>query len=281
MPRPIVAAAVLSQFDAAPGPVRIATFNINGVKARLPRLLEWLDAFNPDVACLQEIKSVDETFPRLEFEERGWHLETHGQKSFNGVALLSRTPIEDVKRGLDGTDGEPDPENPQARYIEGTVSGVRIASIYLPNGNPQPGPKFDFKLGWMRRLAARAEALLATEQPVVLAGDYNVIPEDRDCHDPAAWVGDALVQPESRGGLNRLINLGYMDAIRHIHPSATKYSYWDYQRGAWQRDHGIRIDHLLLSPQAADRLADADVDRTPRGAEKASDHTPVWIELKG
>jgi len=259
--------------------MKIATFNINGVKARLPRLLEWLDEFSPDVACLQEIKSVDENFPRLELEDKGWNVETFGQKSFNGVALLSKHPIEDVKRALPALDGGDESEDEQARYIEGTVKGVRIASIYLPNGNPQPGPKFDYKLAWMDRLAARARTLLTLEMPVVLAGDYNVIPHDEDCHNPAAWVDDALTQPESRARLRTLINLGYLDAIRQITPVGPMYSYWDYQRGAWPKDHGIRIDHLLLSPQAADLLKDAQVDRLPRGKEKASDHTPVWVEL--
>ncbi len=259
--------------------MKIATFNINGVKARLPRLLEWLDEFSPDVACLQEIKSLDENFPRLEFEERGWHLETHGQKSFNGVALLSKTPISNVKRGLPALDGGNEVEDEQARYIEGTINGVRIASIYLPNGNPRPGPKFDYKLGWMDRLIAHAQRLLDDEMPVVLAGDYNVIPLDEDCYNPAAWVEDALTQPESRARLRSIINLGYLDAIRQIALVGAMYSYWDFQRGAWQKDHGIRIDHLLLSPQAADRLKNAAVDRVPRGKEKPSDHTPVWIEL--
>lgn len=259
--------------------MKIATFNINGVKARLPRLLEWLDEFSPDVACLQEIKSVDENFPRLELEDKGWNVETFGQKSFNGVALLSKHPIEDVKRALPAMDGGDETEDEQARYIEGTVKGVRIASIYLPNGNPQPGPKFDYKIAWMKRLAARARHLLTLEMPVVLAGDYNVIPHDEDCHNPAAWVDDALTQPESRAGLRTLINLGYLDAIRQITPAGPMYSYWDYQRGAWPKDHGIRIDHLLLSPQAADLLKDAQVDRLPRAKEKASDHTPVWVEL--
>lgn len=260
--------------------MRIATFNINGVKARLPRLLEWLDDFNPDVACLQEIKSIDENFPRMEFEERGWNVETHGQKAFNGVALLSRLPITDVKRGLPACDGGVETEDEQARYIEGTVDGVRIASIYLPNGNPRPGPKFDYKLAWMERLYHRAQKLRESEMPVVLAGDYNVIPEDIDCHNPAAWVDDALTQPESRAGLRALINLGYTDALRQIKPNGAAYTYWDFQRGAWQKDHGIRIDHLLLSPQAADKLVNCQVDRVPRGKEKASDHTPIWVELE-
>lgn len=259
--------------------MKIATFNINGVKARLPRLLEWLDEFNPDVACLQEIKSVDENFPRLEFEEKGWHLETHGQKSFNGVALISKYPIEDIRRGLPALDGGDQEDDEQARYIEATINGVRIASIYLPNGNPRPGPKFDYKLSWMERLVAHAEGLLTNEQPVVLAGDYNIIPKDEDCHNPAAWVEDALTQPESRAHFRALKNLGYLDAQRQIKPTGAAYSYWDFQRGAWQKDHGIRIDHLLLSPQAADMLKDCQVDRIPRGKEKPSDHTPVWVEL--
>lgn len=259
--------------------MKIATFNINGVKARLPRLIEWLDEFSPDVACLQEIKSIDENFPRLELEDKGWNVETFGQKSFNGVALLSKHPVENIRRALPGLDGNDDESDDHARYIEGTVKGVRIASIYLPNGNPQPGPKFDYKLAWMDRLIERAKYLLTLEMPVVLAGDYNVIPHDEDCHNPAAWVDDALTQPESRQRLRALINLGYLDAIRQITPSGPCYTYWDYQRGAWQKDHGIRIDHLLLSPQAADILKDAQVDRLPRAKEKASDHTPVWVDL--
>jgi len=259
--------------------VKIATFNINGIKARLPRLLEWLDEFQPDVACLQEIKSIDENFPRLELEEKGWIVETHGQKSFNGVAFISKHPLEDVVRSLPALDGSACEEDEQARYMEATVKGVRIATIYLPNGNPQPGPKFDYKLSWMDRLIARGKHLLESEMPVVLAGDYNVIPHDEDCHNPAAWVDDALTQPESRSRFRTLLNLGYTDALRQIIPSGPAYSYWDFQRGAWQKDHGIRIDHLLLSPQAADILEDCAVDRIPRGKEKPSDHTPVWIKL--
>lgn len=258
----------------------IATFNINGIKARLPRLLEYLETTSVDVVCLQEIKSQDETFPRLEFEDRGWVLETHGQKSFNGVALLSRHPIKDIERGLPGMTTGPDGGPEQSRYIEGTIKGIRIASLYLPNGNPQPGVKFSYKLDWMDHLVRRAATLLKGEQPIVLAGDYNIIPDDMDCYDPAAWVDDALTQPESRARFRALANLGYYDAIRQLHPVGPKYSYWDYQRGAWQKDHGIRIDHLMLSPQAADLLEDADIDRIPRGKEKASDHTPVWIKLR-
>ena len=259
--------------------MKIATFNINGIKARLPRLLEWLDEFSPDVACLQEIKSLDENFPRLEFEAKGWHVETHGQKAFNGVALISKQPITDIRRTLPALDGSADTEDEQARYIEATIEGVRIASIYLPNGNPRPGPKFDYKLAWMDRLTAHAKRLLDMEMPTVLAGDYNIIPKDEDCYDPPAWTGDALTQPESRARFRSLVNLGYLDAQRQIKPWGPAYSYWDFQRGAWQKDHGIRIDHLLLSPQAADMLKDCQVDRIPRGKEKPSDHTPVWVEL--
>lgn len=259
--------------------MKIATFNINGINARLPRLLEWLDEFEPDVACLQEIKCIDDNFPRLEFEAKGWHVETHGQKAFNGVALLSNHAITDIKRGLPALDGSEETLDEQSRYIEGTVKGIRIASIYLPNGNPRPGPKFDYKLEWMDRLSAHAKRLLAREQPIVLAGDYNVIPTDIDCYDPAAWTEDALTQPESRSRFQSILNLGYLDAQRQIQPYGTAYSYWDFQRGSWQKDNGIRIDHLLLSPQAADLLKDCKVDRIPRGKEKPSDHTPVWVEL--
>lgn len=255
--------------------MKIASFNINGIKARLPRLLEWLDEAQPDMACLQELKSTDDTLPRLELEGRGYHVESHGQKGFNGVAILSKEPIEDVVRGL------PDPEgDDQARYIEATVAGMRIASIYLPNGNPAPGPKYDYKLAWMDRLTARARTLLATERPVVLAGDFNVIPAPEDCYDPAAWAEDALFKLETRQKFRALLYQGWTDAIRQTHPSGEQYTFWDYQAGRWQRGHGIRIDHLLLSPQAADRLQDAQVDRKPRGKEKASDHTPVWIRLR-
>ncbi len=255
--------------------MKIATFNVNSVKARLPRLLEWLDEAAPDVVCLQEIKCIDENFPALEIEDRGYNLAVHGQKTYNGVALLSKFPIEDVTRGL--------PENeddPQARYIEAFTGGLRVASIYLPNGNPRPGEKFDYKLDWMGHLAARARAILEWEEPVVLAGDYNVIPRDEDCYNPAGWREDALTQPESRARFREIIFMGYSDALRQIRPSGPDYTFWDYQRGAWQKDHGLRIDHLLLSPQAADKLTDCQVDRAPRGGERASDHTPIWCEIK-
>ncbi len=258
--------------------MKIATFNINGIKARLPALLDWLAEASPDVAVLQEIKSIDENFPGGEIEALGYNLETHGQKSFNGVAILSKLPLEDVRRGLPGDD-----EDEQARWIEATVIGdaaVRIAGLYLPNGNPAPGPKFDYKLAWMARMEAHARVLLATEEPVVLAGDYNAIPEDRDAARPDDWRDDALFRPETLAAFRRLLNLGYSDAIRETTQANEVYSFWDYQAGAWDRNDGIRIDHLLLSPQAADRLTAAGIDSQIRGREKPSDHVPVWIDLQ-
>jgi exodeoxyribonuclease-3 len=258
--------------------MRVATWNINGVKARISQLEGWLTQARPDVVCLQEIKSVDEGFPAAPLEALGYNVAVHGQKGFNGVAILSRHPLEDVKRGLPG-----DPEDLQARYIEAVVAGkggaLRVASIYLPNGNPIGTDKFTYKCRWMQRLEVHARALLALEEPLVLAGDYNIIPEPIDAKEPAAWAGDALFQPESRAAWRRLLALGLTDAIRACHPGPGVYSFWDYQAGAWQRNNGIRIDHLLLSPQAADRLVGADVDKGPRGTEKPSDHTPVWAEL--
>ncbi|MGY6635151.1 MAG: exodeoxyribonuclease III [Alkalilacustris sp.] len=257
--------------------MRIACFNINGVKARLPILVSWLTEARPDVALLQEIKSVDDTFPRAEIEEAGYHVETHGQKSFNGVAILSRLPLEDVTRGLPG-----DADDAQSRWIEATVIGrraVRVAALYLPNGNPAPGAKYDYKLAWMARMQTRAAALLASEEPVVLAGDYNVIPQDEDAARPEAWAGDALALPDSRAAFRRLIHLGYADAFRLRHRGGGHYSFWDYQAGAWRRDDGIRIDHHLLSPQAADLLVDCHIERNMRAGDKPSDHVPVWIEL--
>lgn len=257
--------------------MRIATYNINGVKARLPALLAWLDAATPDAAVLQEIKSIDEGFPRGPIEERGYRVETHGQKGFNGVAILSRLPLEDVSRGLPGDDADP-----QARWIEATVMGsraVRLAGLYLPNGNPAPGPKYDYKLAWMARMHTHAARLLASEEPVVLAGDYNVIPQDADAARPEAWTEDALALPDSRAAFRRLLHLGYADAFRLREPGPGQYSFWDYQAAAWERNDGIRIDHLLLSPQAADLLTDAGIDKDVRAGEKPSDHVPVWIDL--
>ncbi|MGE0765945.1 MAG: exodeoxyribonuclease III [Hyphomicrobiaceae bacterium] len=258
--------------------MRIATWNINGVKARIGPLLTWLRAAEPDVVCLQEIKSVDEGFPALEIESLGYTVAVHGQKGFNGVAILSRHPLEDIRRGLPG-----DPDDLQARYIEAAVSAgkgiVRVGGLYLPNGNPIGSDKFAYKLAWLDRLEAHARSLLTLEEPLVLCGDYNIIPEPDDAKTPSAWVDDALFQPDSRRAWRRLLALGLTDAVRAVHPRTGVYTFWDYQAGAWQKDNGIRIDHLLLSPLAADRLVDAGVDRTPRGWEKPSDHTPAWVEL--
>ena len=258
--------------------MKIATWNINGVKARIETTLTWLKESVPDVACLQEIKSVDDKFPREAFEDAGYHVETHGQKGFNGVAILSKQPLEDVTRRLPGN-----PQDEQARYIEASVStksgAVRVACLYLPNGNPLGTEKFSYKLAWMQRLENRVQQLLADEMPLVVAGDYNVIPMPEDAHRPDAWTNDALFQPESRTAFRRLLNLGMTDAIRATTPDPETYTFWDYQAGAWQKNNGIRIDHLLLSPQAADRLETAGIDKETRGWEKPSDHVPVWIEL--
>lgn len=256
--------------------MRIATFNINGIKARLPRLLEWLEETRPDVACLQEIKTADEGFPAADIEAAGYGAIWHGQKGFNGVAILARgAQPEEAQRGLPG-----DPEDVQSRYLEADVRGVRVAAIYLPNGNPCPGPKFDYKLGWMERLRARARQLWSLETPVVLAGDYNVIPYDRDVFSVSAMQDDALMQPESRAAYRALTADGWTDALATRHPAGGVWTYWDYQAAAWPRNAGFRIDHLLLSPVAADRLVDAQVDKEYRGREKASDHAPVWVELR-
>ena len=257
--------------------MKIATFNINGIKARAEALPRWLAAegADADVICLQEIKSVDDAFPRAEYEALGYQVETHGQKGFNGVAILSRLPLGCVTRGLPG-----DEADEQARWIEATVGGVRVVSLYLPNGNPAPGPKYDYKLAWMARMLDRARALLATEAPLVLAGDYNVIPEARDAKRPQAWMQDALFLPETRAAFRRLLHLGLTEAIRARHPATPGlFTFWDYQAGAWDRDDGIRIDHLLLSPQAADRLTGAGIDRLVRAGDKPSDHVPVWVTL--
>ena len=257
--------------------MKIATFNINGIKARIDALLEWLDEAKPDVACLQEIKSVDEAFPREVFEAKGWQVETHGMKAFNGVAILSRLPLEDVTRRLPGDDADE-----HARWIEATVVGqrrVRVCGLYLPNGNPAPGPKYDFKLAWMARMETRVRDLLLTEQPLVFCGDYNIIPEAEDAANPKDWLGDALFLPQSRAAFFRLVNLGLTDAIRVRDGRPGVYTYWDFQRGAWERNNGIRIDHLLLSPQAADLLVGTGIDKAVRGKDKPSDHVPAWIEL--
>ena len=258
--------------------MKIASFNINGIKARAAALPEWLDEAQPDVVVLQEIKSVDEAFPREMLEERGYNVETHGQKSFNGVAILSKLPLEDVTRGLPGDD-----EDDQARWIEATVVGddmaLRVCGLYLPNGNPAPGPKYDYKLAWMARLQARAEALLAEETPFLMAGDYNIIPQAEDAAKPDSWREDALFRPESRAAWRRLVNLGLTDAFRARTQGPGHYSFWDYQAGAWNRNNGIRIDHFLLSPTVADRLRECQIDRDVRGRDKPSDHVPIWVEL--
>ena len=257
--------------------MRVATFNINGIKARLPALTGWLDEARPDLVLLQEIKSTAETFPEEPFAERGYNLAVAGQKGFNGVAILSKLPLEDVARGLPGDD-----EDDQARWIEATVTGetaVRVAGLYAPNGNPAPGPKFDYKLAWMARMGDRVRALLETEMPIVLGGDYNVIPADEDAANPEKWAGDALALPDSRAALRRILHPGLTDAIATRLPGAGHYTFWDYQGGAWRRGDGIRIDHLLLSPQAADLMTGAGIDSDQRGREKPSDHVPVWVEL--
>ncbi len=257
--------------------MKIATFNINGIKARIQALPDWLDEAQPDVVLLQEIKSIDENFPREMFEERGYNVETHGQKSFNGVAILSKLPLEDVTRGLPGDDSDE-----QARWIEATVVGkraIRICGLYLPNGNPAPGPKFNYKLAWMDRLAARAADLLASEEVALMAGDYNIIPLAEDANRPKAWTEDALFRPEARAAFRRIVNLGFTEAFRARVRGGGHYSFWDYQAGSWERGDGIRIDHFLLTPQCADLLLDCQIDVHVRGREKPSDHVPVWVEL--
>jgi exodeoxyribonuclease III len=272
MPHRTAAAAPAFRFDR----LRIATFNINGTNARLPRLLPYLATAGNDVVLLQEIKCQTDNFPVATLADAGWHTLVHGQKGFNGVAILSREPATLIRTGLPGDDADE-----QARYIEAEVAGVRVASLYLPNGNPQPGPKFDYKLAWLARLECHAATLLATEMPTVLAGDYNVIPSDlpMDIARPQMMANDALTQPESRAGWRRLCAQGWTDAVRTINPRSPCYTFWDYQAGAWSHNWGLRIDHLLLSPAAADRLADAGVDRDIRDQEKASDHAPAWVQI--
>jgi len=257
--------------------MRIASWNVNSVNARLETVIAWFKEASPDVACLQEIKCVDEAFPREAFESLGYNVQVHGQKSYNGVALLSKSPLEDVRKGLPGDDGDD-----HARYIEAVVSGptpVRVASIYLPNGNPIGTDKFAYKLGWMARLKKHASELMAYEEPLALCGDYNVIPEPTDCDDPASWAGDALFQPETRGAFRAMKWLGLTDAYMEADGAPGGYTFWDYQAGAWQRNHGIRIDHLLLSPQAADHLGGVTIHKSARAMEKPSDHVPVVAEL--
>ena len=258
--------------------MRIATWNVNSVNARLETVLGWFKSIAPEVACLQEIKCVDEKFPTEAFERLGYNVAVHGQKSYNGVALLSKTPLEDVRKGLPGDDTDE-----QARYLEAVISGprpVRVAAIYLPNGNPIDTEKFPYKLKWLERLTSHARDLLALEEPLVLAGDYNVIPEPKDVYDPAAWSGDALYQPQTRAAFRTLKWLGLTDAYMAADGAPGGYTFWDYQAGAWPRNHGIRIDHLLLSPQAADHLGDVVIHRDVRAGDKPSDHVPVVAELR-
>ena len=254
--------------------VTIATWNVNSIKARLPNVVAWLRDAAPDVVLLQEIKSIEENFPKQELEDYGYNVAVVGQKSYNGVAILSKAPLEDLRHALPG-----DETDEQARYLEATTFGLRVASIYLPNGNPIDSEKYPYKISWMQRLGAHARALLAYEQPTVLGGDYNVCPTDEDVYDADAFAGDALCQPEVRRNFRMLLYGGYTEAYRALHSDAHRYSFWDYQAGAWQKNNGLRIDHLLLSPQAADRLEEADIDEKPRGRQKASDHTPVWCRL--
>jgi exodeoxyribonuclease III len=259
-------------------PVRIATWNVNSIKQRTDSAVAWLAERQPDIVCLQETKCVDDAFPREPFEALGYNLAIHGQKSFNGVALLSKMPFDEVNVGLPGDDGDD-----HARFIEGVVStakgALRVASIYLPNGNPPETEKYTYKIGWMKRLAKYARERLLLEEPLVLAGDYNVIPTSADARNPQAWSGDALFLPNTHEHFRTLINLGLTDAIRAASDDPGLYTFWDYQAGAWQKNIGIRIDHLLLSPMAADRLSDAGIDKHVRSWEKPSDHVPVWIDL--
>jgi exodeoxyribonuclease III len=257
--------------------MKLATFNINGIKARIEALPAWLAEAAPDVVCLQEIKSVDEGFPREVFEALGYRVETHGQKGFNGVAILSKLPLGDVRRGLPG-----DATDEQARWIEAVVDAgrpVRVCGLYLPNGNPVPGPKYDYKLAWMARMEARVQELLASEEAFVCLGDYNVIPQAMDAAKPENWLTDALYLPETREAFRRMAHLGLTDAVRMRQPGPGVYTFWDYQAGAWERNNGIRIDHVMCSAQAADRLVDAGIDKAVRGGEKPSDHVPVWVKI--
>ena len=257
---------------------KIAAWNVNSILARLPTALKVFEDVGADIWCLQEIKCEDARFPRFEFEAMGYNIETYGQKSYNGVAILSKHRIEETIRGVPGLDHE------HARYIEAVIAApggpVRVASIYAPNGNPIGTEKFKFKLGFMDSLRAHLRDLMKLEERFVIAGDYNVIPRDVDCHDPRVWANDALFQPEARAAYRALLNLGLRDAYMQADGAAHRYTFWDYQAGAWQRDHGIRIDHLLLSPLAADRLVGCAIDKDPRRLPKASDHTPVIVELK-
>ena len=255
--------------------MKIATYNVNGVNGRLPVLLRWLQEAKPDVVCLQELKAPQEKFPQDAIKDAGYHAIWHGQKSWNGVAILSRNePPKEITRVLPG-----DEEDLHSRYIEAVVNGITVGCLYLPNGNPAPGPKFDYKLLWFERLTKHAKELLSSDKPVVLTGDYNVMPTEKDVYKPERWVDDALFRPETRAAFKKLIAQGWTDAIRKLYPDETIYTFWDYFRNAYGRNAGLRIDHFLLSPQLDKRLLSAGVDKHVRGWEKTSDHAPVWIEL--
>jgi exodeoxyribonuclease-3 len=255
--------------------VKVATYNVNGITGRLPILLKWLNLAQPDVVCLQELKAPQAAFPETAIKDAGYDAVWHGQSRWNGVAILSRVgEIHETRRGLPG-----DPNDEQSRYIEAAVGGVLIAGLYLPNGNPRPGPKFDYKLAWMKRLYSHLATLVDLDAPVVAIGDFNVIPSDKDVYKPERWKDDALFAPEAKAAFERLLDQGWTDAIRHLHPDEIIYSFWPYWRKSFERNAGIRIDHLLLNKTARSRLRAADVDLRPRGWEKTSDHTPVWIEL--
>jgi exodeoxyribonuclease-3 len=258
--------------------MKVATWNVNSIKVRLEAATAWLKEAKPDVVALQEIKCLDENFPTEAFEALGYNCAVHGQKAYNGVALLSKLPLEDVTPRLPGGDSDD-----HSRYLEAVVTGkkgtLRIASIYAPNGNPIGTEKFSYKLSWLKRLHAHAKGLLVNEEPVALIGDYNIIPEERDCYDPKAWINDALFQPQSRAALRMMENLGYTDAFRAGNQAPGQYTFWDYQAGAWRKNHGIRIDHILLSPQGLDRLRVCGIDKHVREGDKPSDHVPVWAEL--
>ena len=255
--------------------MKIATWNVNSIKIRVAHLVEWINETGTDVILLQELKSTDEAFPREPFEDLGYNIALVGQKTYNGVGILSKYPIDIERRALPGNQNDE-----QARYIEAIVNHVRVCCLYLPNGNPIDSQKFVYKLAWMDRLIAHTRTLLTYEDAVVLGGDFNVCPTDDDVYDPDGFAGDALCHPDSRAKYRSLCHLGYTDAFRTLHPQLHAYSFWDYQAGCWNKDYGLRIDHLLLSPQATDRLTDAGIDKAPRGKERPSDHTPVWCELK-
>ena len=256
--------------------MKIATYNVNGINGRLPVLLKWLNETTPDVVCLQELKAPQEKFPEAAIKDAGYHAIWHGQKSWNGVAILWRdAQPEETRRGLPG-----DPEDVHSRYIEANIDGLTIGCLYLPNGNPAPGPKFDYKLSWFERLTTHAAELLKSGKPVLLTGDYNVMPTEIDVYKPERWIDDALFRPESRAAFKKLVEQGWTDAIRKLYPTETIYTFWDYFRNAYGRNAGLRIDHFLLSPAVEKRLVAAGVDREVRGWEKTSDHAPVWIQLK-